>query len=237
MYSIYRTMTKLTIGVAVPCYKGHIHLLPNLLASLEEQTLKPDMVIVSCSSSTSSDVSYSVSHYSFPVHIIFHKEKKCEAENRNIAGSFLMTDIITFIDADDTIHPQRLEIIEDCFQNHSVKILIHSLEQDPAKPYEHYERPFQFDMNCLYRCPWGSLRHLNHSPDMAYLYHNGMSTVTRSIFDMIQFNESPELCGRIDTLFTTTIVTMFPNEHAYCHYRLCKYMPSGTGGVDTTTSI
>jgi hypothetical protein len=39
------------IGVAIPCYYGHIDQLFFLLDSIEKQTILPDKVSVSCSSS------------------------------------------------------------------------------------------------------------------------------------------------------------------------------------------
>ena len=108
-------MIHITIGVAISCYQGHLEALGNLLESINLQSRKPDMVIVSCSSYDASNATatpYSSKKYSFPYHIFFHSEKKNAAENRNIAASYLTTDIITFIDADDIMHPQRIAVIE-----------------------------------------------------------------------------------------------------------------------------
>jgi glycosyltransferase involved in cell wall biosynthesis len=219
-------MSNLTIGIAIPCYKGHIHVLPNLLDSIEQQTRKPDMVIIRCSSSTSEDIPYSLSHYSFPVRILFHSEKQNAAENRNVAWRQLNTDIITFVDADDIIHPQKLEIIENCFQNHHVKILMHGLELDPGVPFQHYHAPYHFDINRLVRCPWGSTSHLDQTPSTVFHFHNAQSSVHKSVFNYVQFDESPSNFGREDTIFCTTVITTFPNETAYCPYGLTKYVPS-----------
>jgi glycosyltransferase involved in cell wall biosynthesis len=219
-------MTPLTIGVAVPCYKGHIPLLPNLLTSIEEQTLKPDIVIVSCSSSTSADVSYSVSHYSFPVHIIFHPEKMNAAQNRNIAASYLTTDIITFIDADDIMHPQRISIIKTCFTQYPhVVILLHSCKWSNDEPFEQYHEEDNFHFNQMFQCPYGSTQHQNN-----LFITNGHPSVPRLIFSTLPFDENPTSYGKEDTVFCTRIISMFPDRTAYCPYELSRYLPSSTGG-------
>ena len=41
------------IGVAIPCYQGHIERLFDLLKSIKNQTILPDKVVVSCSSTSS----------------------------------------------------------------------------------------------------------------------------------------------------------------------------------------
>jgi GT2 family glycosyltransferase len=38
------------IGIAIPCYNGHVELLFKLLNSIQNQTILPNKVVVSCSS-------------------------------------------------------------------------------------------------------------------------------------------------------------------------------------------
>ena len=57
----------------------------------------------------------------------------CQGKNRNIAASVIDTDILTFFDVDDIMHPQRLEIIMNSFEKgidgfiHNNKILKYCL--------------------------------------------------------------------------------------------------------------
>jgi glycosyltransferase involved in cell wall biosynthesis len=222
-------MNPITIGVAIPCYQGHLEALGNLLESIECQSRKPDMVFVSCSSAPSSVNPYASKKYSFPFHIIFHPEKKNAAENRNIAASYLTTDIITFIDADDIMHPQRIAVIDMCFTTYQhVAILMHHCKMDPNEPFEHYEHLDCFQFNRLFQCPNGSTQHRD------YLYmgvlHNGQPSVPRDVFITSPFDESASSHGKEDTVFCTRIITMFPEQTAYCPYQLSGYVPSGTGG-------
>ena len=90
------------IGVAIPCYYGHIQRLYDLLESIEKQTILPDKVVVS-SSSTSELKCDKI--YSFPLEVIVTECKQNASKNRNVAASKLLDmDYITFIDADDVMH-------------------------------------------------------------------------------------------------------------------------------------
>ena len=98
------------IGVAIPCYIGHIEQLQVLLDSIAAQTRLPDKVVVSCSSTTEMPPEFS--KYEFDLQIICDPMRKNTAQNRNIAAQLLDTDVITFFDADDVMHPQRIEFVE-----------------------------------------------------------------------------------------------------------------------------
>jgi hypothetical protein len=227
-------MNRLTIGIAIPCYKGHLDVLTNLLQSIEEQTRKPDHVVVSCSSAVATDIPISLKNYSFPLDIQCHSEKKNPAQNRNCAIKHLSTDIVTFIDADDIMHPQRLEIIEYCFRENPVSILLHSFELDPTLPFQRYNPPYSFDFNHLIVCPFGSTLHLDQTPFNILHIHNAQSSVLKHVVDHISFDESPQYVGKEDTLFTTDVIRMVSSKTAYCHYKLSKYVPSRTADLFTT---
>jgi glycosyltransferase involved in cell wall biosynthesis len=125
------------IGVAIPAYIGHIERLFNLLDSIQNQTVIPDKVVVSCSSSKNSDFELDcylekLQQYTFSLEIITSEEKKNAAQNRNIAASKLSdVDYITFIDADDVMHPQRIEILLNVFQLHESDIVLHNYICEP----------------------------------------------------------------------------------------------------------
>lgn len=213
----------ITIGVAIPCYINHINALGYLLDSIEKQTRKPDKVVVSCSSSQQGDIPPSYFQYSFPIYIYIISEKLNAAQNRNIAISYLDTDIITFIDADDQMHPQRLEIIEQCFLKHDVKILGTSFETDDTREFDHY-LDFPFEINKLYICPSRSVQHINYTT--GNVIHNGQYSVRRDVLQNIRFREEPQYFGREDTFFGGDVILSYPGQNAYCPLRLSRYKPS-----------
>jgi glycosyltransferase involved in cell wall biosynthesis len=216
----------LQIGIAIPCFKGHITHLKRLFDSIEAQTRKPDMVIVSCSSSKYEDIPYKQQDYTFPFKIITIEEKKSCAQNRNIAGKIINTDIICFFDADDAMHPKRLEFIEQIFiENPLTKLVLHATEQTVNNPYETYDS-LTYDVGKLRRCPWGSV--ISTTVFSNFKSHNGHCTVSKECFKDIQFREGFDYYGRDDTIFCTDIIAKYQNEIVYCPYKLSKYYISHT---------
>lgn len=207
-----------TIGVAIPCYHGHIDILKTLLDNIEKQSRPPDMVVVSCSGVQS----IHQKKYSYPLQILMTPDKMNTAQNRNIAASALHTDIITFMDADDQMHFQRLEIIEKAFIENNIVLLLHNYVLGFDKPDIKYDNII-FDINKLGIQSHGSgARHLDEHRDMA----NGHCSIDRSI--SIKYNESPMYHGQEDSVFTADIIKLFPNRTAYCPLVLSKYVPSST---------
>ena len=218
-------MNKVTIGIAIPCYKGHIEALQCLLDSIERQTRKADNVVVSCSSSDASDIPPSYYKYSFPLQIITHKEVRNAAQNRNAALSYLDTDLITVMDADDQMHPQRLEIIEYSFQNPNTDVFVHFYETRIDRDFVKYDT-FPLELNKLYVCAWNSVQHINYP--RGDIVHNSQVSFRRKILEKVRYREEAAYFGREDVLFVGDMIRLYPNGTAYCPLRLSKYVPSRT---------
>jgi len=228
-------MTK-TIGLAICAYKGHIPHLERLFASIEAQTRKPDMVVVSCSSTEPHEIPYSPESYSFPLSLYTHSEKRNCAQNRNDAASKLTTDIISFMDADDIMHPQRIEIILNSFTTYDVCLFLHSTEEHNIMPFGDQPQTvsfspiltYQFVLHQLYRCRWGSVQlHVSRQNEHITCGH---VSVLRSVLHDISFRETADYHGRDDTLFVTDIIAKYPNKNMYCYEKLSAYYPSRTYG-------
>lgn len=101
------------IGVCIPCHVSHIKYLPKCLESIENQTRQPDVVSISISETYQPP---ELPTYSFEVKLTISQEHHCEGGNRNIAASIIDTEIVTFFDADDIMHPQRLQTIQYAFR-------------------------------------------------------------------------------------------------------------------------
>jgi glycosyltransferase involved in cell wall biosynthesis len=111
-----------TIGIAIPCFIKHIDKCLELLDSINTQTRVPEEVVVSCSSSKVTD--FPIKEYKFKLRVITSEERKNTGQNRNIAGKNLTTDVICFFDADDIMHPQRIEILGNAFEE-NCDIVLH----------------------------------------------------------------------------------------------------------------
>jgi glycosyltransferase involved in cell wall biosynthesis len=224
----------LTIGVVIPCYKPHIVFLKRLFDSIENQTKKPDMVIVSCSSSEQSDIPYKQEDYSFPFKIYTHKEKKLTAQNKNFGAKKISTDIISFFDADDIMHPQRLEIIYNSFIKYTtLRLLIHNFRINSTDfNYPEYDiNNINLEFDPFYVCRWGSVQLKENSHRNI---HNGHISIRNETFKEQEFSESDNTVGYEDTLYNRILINKYPSNNFIAYYtnELSWYYPSGTGGID-----
>jgi glycosyltransferase involved in cell wall biosynthesis len=220
------------IAVAIPCYKGHIQYLKRCLDSIEHQTVRPDEVVVSCSSCTDEDIPEF--NYSFPLRIYTTIERKTAAENRNRAGQECSSDILCFFDVDDVMHPQRLEVIRHCFEDDSeCGLVLHNYESTiENKPWTVYENS-TVHQNALIPNPktFGVM-----TTPTAYPIQHGHVSVSKDVFEMIQFSEDPlddieSGHGKEDSKYCRKIVQWKMCNTAYCFNALSRYIQ------DTTRSL
>jgi hypothetical protein len=198
------------LGVAVPCYKYHIPVLKRLFESIEQQTVKPDFVCVSCSSSTEQDIP--IYNYSFPITFLIAENRQNAAENRNIAAKKLIEkgcDYISFFDADDVMHKQRIEAIKIAF-NTNVKIVLHSYLIGTANEKLEEYKKFDYLLNQLAKAPSGCAYVIN---DLGKPIHHSQVSVHKSVMDVIQFREDKIYERREDSLFCGDALQYFGNNN------------------------
>jgi glycosyltransferase involved in cell wall biosynthesis len=215
------------IGVAIPCFSGHINACYRLLDSIDQQTRLPDQVVVSCSSSTLFD--FVQQHYQFPLTVLLTGTHQNAAQNRNKAADHLQTDIITFIDADDSMHPQRLEAIEQTFEDPGTMIVLHSflLNEECKQPFPVVSQ-FVPEKNILNQCYSGCIKFVNNDP--VSRIHHSQASVRQSVFKAVRFPEDKESEGREDCRFCYGVFSKFNGQSSYLRYPLSKYSPSKTMG-------
>lgn len=215
------------VGVAIPCYKKHIPHLVKLLMSLEKQTYKPDEVVVSCSSCKPEDIP--VISVSFPLRILTTEMSQNCATNRNKAANALTTDCLLFFDADDEMHPQRLEILRNLFMETRCDILLHNfwIQDETKQEFSSISKPYT-ELNVLRRAPTGCAVVEDR---WGLRIAHGHVSVSAFVFGRIQFKEDPGNERRDDAIFCGDILNMPGVQSVYIHDSLSKYYPSGTGGV------
>lgn len=212
------------IGVAVPCYYGHIGHLTNLLDSIENQSCKPDKVVVSCSSTKEL---FETKKYSFLLEIIITEEHKNAAQNRNIAASRLNDmDYITFIDADDIMHPQRIEILLKTFQETDCDIILHNFLMNDSN-FNHIDN-IDIRINELIQCYTGCIRHLDFYKYQSQSIHHSQSSIKKYIFDIIKYPEEKEYARKEDCVFCYRIFSIPNIKNVYISNQLSLYKPSNT---------
>jgi glycosyltransferase involved in cell wall biosynthesis len=210
------------IGVAIPCYIGHLENLRVLLESIAKQTRLPEKVVVSCSSTTELP---NFPIYNFDLIIACSQSLKNPSQNRNIAAKLLDVDIITFFDADDVMHPQRLEFIECAFSG-GASIVLHNYIGEQEDKFVLYESPYiTYDSLC--QSIGGCIRHVNPNNRELGIHHSQVS-VTRGIYNQIQFDENPAIIGKEDCVFCWCAFTLPNIKNAYISNKLSLYLQSNT---------
>ena len=223
------------IGVAIPAYIGHIEGLFKLLDSIQNQTVIPDKVVVSCSSTKKSDLELDcyfekVKQYSFYLEIITSEEKKNAAQNRNIAASKLTDmDYITFIDADDIMHPQRIEILLKVFQEYNSDIILHNYFIHVTFENIIFNKIENSDINVRtnsLRQHWsGCIEHINYVEEGI---HHSQVSVKNEIFNKIKFPEEIEFNRKEDCIFCHRVFNLPDIKNSYIANKLSYYAPSNT---------
>ena len=225
------------IGVAIPAYIGHIEPLFKLLDSIQNQTVIPDKVVVSSSSSKKSDFELEcylekLQQYTFSLQIVTTEEKKSASENRNIAASKLSDmDYITFIDADDIMHPQRIEILLHVFQEHDSDIILHNYSNHENIENKLIQKLQQNDIviisNNLKQCYSGCITHKDYHATNGKIHHGHVS-IKQYIFDQVQFPEEPEFYTKEDCVFCYRVFSLQNIKDSYIANELTYYKPSNT---------
>lgn len=149
-------------SIIIPCHPSHFPYLNALICSYENQTVLPDEVIISLSEANKvcKDQLESLRKASRPFDLIIKatNKKKSVGQNRNIANDAASGDILINQDADDSAHPQRVEIIRYFFKKFNLDVLFHrhkyqkiaSLHLDPKQidyffPKHHLQRTSHFN--------------------------------------------------------------------------------------------
>lgn len=192
----------MTLGIAIPTYVKHVCYLDPLLANITTSTLRPDKISVSCSSMPF-DMVLKVTYNSVPVLLQYTKESLNPAQNRNRAAAVLDTDILSFIDGDDLMHPRRLEYIQFVFSNHpSIDVVYHSYSRglDYPHTFESIDQPTLL-LNVIEPNPdaWGV--RVSTSP-----LHHAHVSMRRSIFETFKFDESSDHAFREDSVYAKKLL-------------------------------
>jgi len=217
------------IGVAIPCYNGHINQLFDLLDSIQNQTIIPDQVIVSSSSTTDFKIN---KEYSFPLEIIITEDKKNAAQNRNIAASYLSDmDYITFIDADDIMHPQRIEVLLKVIDACTSDIILHNFYTEKELNNNLiFEKIEIINVRTYSLIPsWsGCITHINGYNDKIDRIHHSQVTVKKTIFELVKFPEEFKFHRKEDSIFCHRVFSLPNIKNAYIKNKLSYYKPSNT---------
>lgn len=211
---------KHTFGIAIPCYSLHKHYIRRCLDLIEAQTVKPTKVVISCSSTT--EVERIDTPYSFSYQIIPVAHKQNPAQNRNTAASYLDTDIVSFFDVDDVMHPQRIEFILQCFTK-PCDIVLHSFEDGTSFSTLNYSHA-TIRHNVLRQAPSGCAVVHDNVPSKI---HHAHVTVRREVYETVKFHEQLAYDRIDDAVFCGDVLSLPNIRSAYIENPLSCYVSSG----------
>jgi len=238
------TQSPLKLGIAIPCYDRHVPLLTRVLNSIEAQSVKPSYVVISCSSlDVDQPIQESAYKYSFPLEILQTTHRQNAAQNRNLAAYRLLEkgcSYLSFFDADDVMHPQRLEAIHNAFHvAPKTRFVMHnytpsnsdkksSVQSMTVEKHQTKYTSISVIQNGLYRSPTGcALVKQKRNDTVQYPCHHSQSTVTADLFDKIRYREGKMYERREDALFCGDILQLNVPS-AYIKESLSTYYEEGS---------
>lgn len=211
------------IGVAIPTYKGHLHVLDRCLTSIENQTRKPDIVSISASSCQNLP---DLTKYSFPIKFACTPLGQNAAQNRNTAASLLENDkidILSFFDGDDEMLPTRLEFIERAFNETSSVLIVHNYVtmRSPSDASTPTLTEYELYPNSVVPTPGDVGTHFSGQLSNRNLHH-GHPSVLYHIWQHNKYEEGSNFLFKEDSVFCQRIATKF-RECSYIHTELSVY--------------
>lgn len=133
----------LNLAVCIPCAPKDRVYLPYCLASVAAQTRRPDSVVVALSTiANPNNLLLDLSGIDLKVEFVYTSNTLFAGGNRNLAAARaveLGATLLSFFDADDLMHPQRIERIEATFTAHpNMTGLVHHFVVGPKSRIDVY---------------------------------------------------------------------------------------------------
>lgn len=177
------------IALIIPSWIEDKERIPFLLESIEKQTRKPDIVVL-CISSIPLDMEISFPGFSLPLQIEKTEKQHTAAQNRN-RGILLVKedyDILSFMDSDDHMHPQRLEYIERAFQESNYSGIVHGYHADMIENFKGWNMYNEFSIT-------------QKSKNDLKVCQNGHISILSSVTNDLIYPTDKLTIGKEDTLF------------------------------------
>ncbi|MFS2013763.1 glycosyltransferase [Azospirillum sp. CT11-132] len=120
------------LSLVIPCTHRDVVLVPDLLEAYANGTELPDQVIVSVSNAHMADGAVleriaTIGIARFPeILILKHHRRMFHGPNRQAASERAIHELICYQDADDTPHPQRIQIVKRLFEQYDIMHLNHT---------------------------------------------------------------------------------------------------------------
>jgi glycosyltransferase involved in cell wall biosynthesis len=130
------------ISVVVPCYVAHIKYLNVIFDDIRNQTVLPKEIILAVSEIDDNIKNDILAQYyelfqtkNIGFEIVHTSSKRLPGENRNVGAGIASAEYVMFIDADDTIHPKKIEATVYFLEFYKPNLLVHSFVK--SKPIDY----------------------------------------------------------------------------------------------------
>lgn len=127
-----------TISLIIPCIPEDMNTLANnLLPTINQQTLYPSEIIIALSETPTLEgrqfqerlrVSTKI-----PLYVTTTPTKAWAGENRNRGVLEAKSEYVSFMDADDSMHPQRIELLSKILSQYQVDGVLHTYSLYPRR--------------------------------------------------------------------------------------------------------
>ena len=200
-----------SIAIGIPCIPKHVKHLPELMESIKKQTISPTEVILGISETDKQEADKLLKQYSsilLPSKLIVTStaERALAGKNRNRISDHCTADLISFIDADDLMHPQRNEILLDVYKRYRPRSIVHQ--------YTRTFKDMEKKINNATVVDGMMLHKLNKNKNTPHLVgadlHHGHITVETKLFKKIRQPEDMRI-GE-DSIFVRRILESYPRD-------------------------
>jgi len=183
-------MNKITISVVIPCVPKHIQYLYENIKFINNQTLRPNDIIIALSETTEevgTKLETDLNNISNIKIIVLSSINKHNASaNRNRGGLYSNNDIVSFIDADDETMTDKLGKVVNNMKKYNADFALHGIFGYPSSSYtSNNMNPDEFALFDKNHKPANGRNWLGHH---GLNIHTGHITIKRHILDKILYD-------------------------------------------------
>lgn len=226
----FRENINYKISIVVPCIPRDVKHLDRLLNSIKNQTYKPHEIIIAMSGQSDKESEKLkqnlIKKYELPIKFSNVENKQGASANRNRGAKSCSGDLITFIDADDVMYPDKLLYVNNIYNKYQPKLFLHGF----SLGYKKFYSPDMFYSTMfgtqLYDIAKNTEKHNKHGGILRGITH-GHPTVSRDVMKKINFNE--QLKVGEDTTFVREVINHYgrkENTAIFISIPLSQYIPS-----------
>ena len=218
-------LTLTTISICIPCFPRDAAKLEKLINSINKQSVLPNTIIIAHSEMSEIDARKLEDKYlSNPIKVVVISTPKQQwaAGNRNMATSINTNDYITFIDADDTMFPNRIQILLDIINKYNPFSIIHNFTTDSNYKYNNKIKDIKLGKEVYDISKKDKTLHLS-----SIQVHHGHITIHKDVIKNIKQNITKKYRRGQDSKFVRDILEYYgrnDNTMVYIDIPLTYYI-------------